>query len=387
VSLEPAAFFEQIVMDIIVFSDDYNWNGHPSSSMHIAQHLVVRHRVFWFNVIYRPPRLSRSDVARTFSKLGAMLGATQRAASTDLAIVKSPLTIPCFVEPFRSINRFFFRQLLGRIDQSFKLDQPAVIATNPFAVDFVKETRPWPAFYYCVDDYTEYPGVNKDAAIELERELLGLVRGVAATAARLLESRKTGTNDIYLPHGVDLDHFSSAGRQDRQSHEPVIGFFGLLSDWVDVEYIAGIAKARPDWTIELLGRIDTDISALKGTGNIRFRNAVPFSELPIAASNFDVGLIPFRVNQLTRAVNPLKLLEYFAMGLPVVSTNLPEVARFRPAAVIAETPELAVGAIESILASESDERRRSRIQIASDNSWARRANDLVAWIESCPRES
>jgi glycosyltransferase involved in cell wall biosynthesis len=169
------------------------------------------------------------------------------------------------------------------------------------------------------------------------------------------------------------------------SRAPVIGFFGLLSDWVDVDYIAAVAKARPNWTIELLGRVDTDIRALDGLANVQFKSAVPFSELPAAARGFDVGLIPFRINALTRAVNPLKLLEYFAMGLPVVSTNLPEVARFQPAALIAETPEHAVSTIESILSSESDEKREARMRIARANSWERRAEDLVGWMQSCTK--
>ncbi|HEV7716527.1 MAG TPA: glycosyltransferase, partial [Steroidobacteraceae bacterium] len=307
-------------MDIIVFSDDYNWKGHPSSSMHLANELLKEHRLIWFNVIYRPPTLSMADLRRTVSKLGEMLSSGPEEPPPGLNItVRSPFTIPFFVEPVRTLNRLAFRRTLRELDASLKLDQPVVIATNPFAVDFVRETRPWPAFYYCVDDYSEYPGVSRAAAISLERELLETVDGVAATAMRLLETRRAGKNPLYLPHGVDVEHFASAARGERRDAAPVIGFFGLLSDWVNVDYIARLAQLRPAWTFEMLGRIDTDVTVLSSLPNVKFTKPVPFAQLPAAASSFDVALIPFRINDLTLAVNPLKLLEYFAMGLPVVS--------------------------------------------------------------------
>ncbi len=152
-----------------------------------------------------------------------------------------------------------------------------------------------------------------------------------------------------------------------------------------VDYIARLAQLRPQWTIELLGRVDTDASVLNGLPNVKFTPPVPFAQLPKAASNFDVALIPFRINDLTRAVNPLKLLEYFAMGLPVVSTRLPEVERFQPDAVIADTAEDAAAAIDAILATDSDQKREHRVRIAADNSWGRRAQDLVTWIDSFSR--
>ncbi len=371
-------------MDIIVFSDDYDWKGHPSSSMHIANELLAaNHRLIWFNVIYRAPRFTFADVRRTITKLQHMLHSHPEEPPGQNITVRAPFTIPVFVEPVRAINRLMFRRTLRELSGALGLQRPVVIATNPFAADFVRETRPWPAFYYCVDDYSEYPGVSRRAAIALERELLGLVDGVAATAMRLLETRRAGKNAIYLPHGVDVAHFKSSARAAQRASSPVIGFFGMLSDWVDVDYIAELARLRPDWTLELLGRVDTDVTRLQSLANVRFRKAVPFSELPAAAASFDVALIPFRINDLTRAVNPLKLLEYFALGLPVVSTRLPEVERFQPEAVIADTPEQAARAIELILSCESDSKRNARVRIAAENSWARRAQDLVTWIESC----
>jgi glycosyltransferase involved in cell wall biosynthesis len=105
----------------------------------------------------------------------------------------------------------------------------------------------------------------------------------------------------------------------------VIGFFGLLSEWIDQDLLVRLARKVPAVHIVLIGKADVEVSKLKAETNIVILGAKQFSELPQYAAHFDVGIIPFVINDLTRAVNPIKLREMLAAGCPVVSTALPEV--------------------------------------------------------------
>jgi glycosyltransferase involved in cell wall biosynthesis len=141
--------------------------------------------------------------------------------------------------------------------------------------------------------------------------------------------RELNPNVRLVSHGVDYEHFARAcsvtDRPPDLPPGPVIGFFGLLSEWLDQNLIAEVARRIPAAQVVLIGRADVDVSRLKGCPNIHLLGARPFSALPDYVAHFDVGVIPFAVNDLTRAVNPIKLREMLAGGCPVVSTDLPEV--------------------------------------------------------------
>src|SRR5262249_39071362 len=182
--------------------------------------------------------------------------------------------------------------------------------------------------YYCVDDFLDYPGVHHADWARMEAELLDAVDGLVVTSRHLARKRANDCPLLHLPHGVDYEHFQFGGAEPVPELEalprPVVGFFGLISEWVDQDLIADLSEHFPDVSFVLLGRSDVSLQPLAGRRNVRHLGFVPYAELPRYARYFDVGLIPFVLNRLTRAVNPVKLMEYLALGLPVLSTRLPE---------------------------------------------------------------
>jgi len=122
--------------------------------------------------------------------------------------------------------------------------------------------------------------------------------------------------------------------------------------------LADIAQQRPAWHFVLLGDSTVDLTPYRCLTNMHFLGPKPYEQLPAYCRQFDVGLIPFVVNELTRAVNPIKLREYLAAGLPVVSAPLPEVKQYGHLVHIADGAGAFTAAIESALTGSAGARQR-----------------------------
>jgi glycosyltransferase involved in cell wall biosynthesis len=189
--------------------------------------------------------------------------------------------------------------------------------------------------YHCVDEFSAFSDAPGQQIRELERRLLARADVVICSAEKLCKDKERFNSNVYLvQHGVDLEHFARAfdpsttvPDEVKNLPGPVIGFWGLIADWVDLRLVRHVADAFSGGSVVLLGSSVTDMSPLEGARNVHFLGRKPYQDLPRYAKAFDVALMPFKVNELTLASNPLKVREYLAAGLPVVSTAIPEVER------------------------------------------------------------
>ena len=194
----------------------------------------------------------------------------------------------------------------------------------------------------------------------------------------LQEAKKNwNPNTVLIPHGVEFKHFNQAVTADlpcptdlQNIPSPRLGFFGLIRDWVDIGLLAQIARKRKDWHFVIIGDADStvDLSRYRTLANIHFLGRKPYTELPAYCRHFDVGLIPFKVNDLTYAVNPIKLREYLSAGLPVVSTPMPEVKLYESLVEIAGSPAEFEQAIENSLQTTPAE-RTARLNAMAKETW------------------
>jgi glycosyltransferase involved in cell wall biosynthesis len=146
----------------------------------------------------------------------------------------------------------------------------------------------------------------------------------------------------------------------------------LSEDWIDFSLISTIAQCHPEWSIVLIGRSKLDIGMVCKEKNIRFLGIKDFNNLPQYSKYFDVALIPFKINELTLSSNPLKMFEYLASGLPVVSVNIPEVARYGNLVKIANTPEQFMEKINEALLDNDVMKKRYRSDAVEDQTWDNR---------------
>jgi glycosyltransferase involved in cell wall biosynthesis len=155
--------------------------------------------------------------------------------------------------------------------------------------------------------------------------------------------------------------------------KPVIGFFGLVSgDWIDFALLDYMAARHPEWSIVLIGKYADEAPALLRRKNIHLLGPRPYELLPACCKAFDVAIIPFVLSELTRNSNPLKLKEYLAAGVPVVSTKLPEVEHYRGTVGIGEDHRRFVAAVEEALKKERPAMRAARSAAVKQDSWEAR---------------
>ena len=368
--------------ELVCFGDD--WGRHPNSTQHLVQQLLGTFRVIWINSIgWRTPRLNRQDVLRALRKLRTAARGTE--APHPNMVVYTPLVIPWYRSAaVRRLNAHLLQRALRRLVRRHGFSRYSLMTTYPAMVDVFERMTGVRRIYYCVDDYTIFPGLDTDLVRAQEARLLAAVDVVVTTAETLKEAKSAAhAHVVNIPHGVDAEHFAKAADPSTRVPDdlarvarPVIGFFGMLAEWVDIPLIREVALARPGWSIVLIGNATTDLGALHGLPNVHLLGPRPYASLPGYCRGFDVTIIPFVRNDLTMRVNPLKLREYLAAGKPVVSTPLPEVLQFGELVRAAESAGDFVREIEHCLVDDPALSARRMSSVRSE-TWAARAADLA----------
>lgn len=376
---------------MIVFGED--WGRHPSSTQHIMRRLAGERRMIWVNSLgLRRPRLCSRDLGRLATKAASLVkrGNGHDHAGSKLqpdhpfASLVQPRAIPFpgsrFAEAF---NR---RSLSGQIGDAMHkagIERPILWTSLPTALPVVGALGERAVVYYAGDDFGALAGVDHKPVLEAERRLAGKADLVLAASSEIA-ARFDPARTRVLPHGVDYDMF--ANPRPRANDLPsgkTAGFYGSLNGWIDVEGIAAAARKLPDWTFVLIGKVETDITALRDCPNILLRPAMPHQDLAQWSQHWNVSLLPFLRNRQIDASNPLKLREYLAAGRPVAATyRFPAIAAL---GAPVSTPSAEGDLAGAILAASSMERAvmgfRPRLAGETWEARARTVSQLLAELE------
>ncbi|MBN2559531.1 MAG: hypothetical protein JXQ75_01185 [Phycisphaerae bacterium] len=371
-------------MNWIIFGDD--WGRHLSTTQHLVAQFPAEDRIVWVNSMgMRRPRLSRADFRRAAEKIFGR-GASAKP-SNDAALRRRPdVVVQPRVLPWHTsgLVRSFNRRCLGRQLRSAMraagLVRPHVLTTNPVAVLYLDEDRA-SLTYLRLDDYAKLPGVDVDVVESCEQALFDKADHIVVTArALMLAEERLKSKTHYLPQGVDVAHYGGVPLEPPGTK--VLGFFGLLAEWLDYELVAAVARACPDWTLEFVGPDRYFPDDLRAVRNICVLPPVSYGDLPGVVAGWSAAWVPFLINDLTRGVNPLKLREYLAAGLPALSTPLPEAMSLVPALCIVRAAEDVRRELSRIPEEDSPGERAKRREAMKEHSWAARAAELRRVVSS-----
>lgn len=266
---------------------------------------------------------------------------------------------------------------------------------TPMALNFSQHLHPALTVYDCMDELSLFKGAPARLR-ELEQELIDRADLIFTGGQSLYEGKRQGHDNVYLfPSSIDAPHFEQARKNQVDPADqvniphPRLGFFGVVDERMDLDLLAGIAQARPDWQLVILGPVvKIDAENLPNLPNIHYLGMKTYEQLPHYLANWDVALLPFALNDSTRFISPTKIPEYLAGGKPVVSTPIRDVVNpygKQKLVSIAETPSEFVGAIEKILQMKKEETAewsKKVDQQLSQNSWDYTWKRMMTLIES-----
>jgi GT2 family glycosyltransferase len=170
---------------------------------------------------------------------------------------------------------------------------------------------------------------------------------------------------------------------------PIAGYYGAIATWFDVDLLVEVAQRKPDFTFVLLGGVfDVDVSRLRLLPNVVLLGQQPYETMPQYLYHFDVCIIPFKINQVTEATDPVKLYEYLSGGKPVVSVSLPELEPYRGYVYLAEDAADFSAKIDLALAEDSPRLIEDRKALARRHTWSDRYQSIRSnFKDTVPRAS
>ena len=232
-----------------------------------------------------------------------------------------------------------------------------------------------------VEDIHNYVINNKDVYVVTSADKL---------YEDMINKRKSKKNVILSSNGVDLDHFRNVSKDKvsemediKNNHDLIVGYYGALASWFDYDLVRSLANDNPKIAFVLIGiKYDTsyDENNLDDIDNIYYLGGKDYKELPLYAKYFDIAWIPFVINEITLATNPIKLFEYMALDKLVVTSPMPECKKYK-SVFICDNKDDYNKIFKDYKKLKNKEYSNLLEKESKDNSWDKKANDIIKLIE------
>lgn len=368
-----------------------SWEGEYSkSSIELMKALAANYRILYIDYAFTWKDVllgnKNAPIDRVLGKKNPLQTVTLENGS-QIHVLSLPPSLPAnwakSYSLYQNIMKLNTRFALKRIRKAMKqLNMHAPIIVNAFnpamGLHCLNKFNEKATIYYCYDNMDATLWANKHAAT-CEKDFTKKVQATVFTSHALKQQKSVaGTPSYLLPNGVNLTIFEPHFAAEALSFaKPTIGYVGMIDDRLDYELLSYIIKKKPEWHFQFIGKVVCkEANQLSQFPNVTFEGAKPAAELPAFMKQWQAGIIPFRKNEFTQTIFPMKANEYLVMGLPVVKTNFAALSDLDGITTTSNSPEDFHTALQNELTNDHATKRLERHQFALNNSWKARAATL-----------
>ncbi len=373
---------------IFYFSNIYfseTWFSKQALAMELAKH----NKVFFINA---PVHMFSKRLASSTVKMAGKM----YKPSKNLVVFTPRIGLPWFKynfsnRPFcEAIKHSFEKAVLERFNIKGK---PIVFYNSPIYLNLLGEFNEEKNIWHLTDDYQSLKEYQNRTYRSLDEEFTSKVDLILAVSNKLAEDKKKENRNTYLfLNAMDWDWFNSQKKGIPDDLKAIkgkkVGFVGSINSRIDTILMMKLSEKLDKLSFIFIGAKgarDFDLREYRqlfGQRNIWEFGARERNKIPSYLENFDVLILPYKVNEFNEASDPLKLYEYLASGKPIVTTNLQSARKFSKAIYVARDDEDFIKLLDVALTDKSEEMKNLRINTAKANTWEVRVKELERILSS-----
>ena len=367
---------------ILMFNMSYwhNWqNGIKNRNYFVLQELLKRSEV---NQIIAVDYLPMTRRKKVLSIMYYVLGIKYQVLGNH----KNKLTIYTALSVKNVISNL--KKILNTL---YLIPNTKIILWSyfPLYIDYFDQIPADLKIFDAVDDWSKHPSYKNQRQLLQNnyRQIAKKADIIFTVSENLRQSLFKGQKNVYwIANGTDLKfqnpNLKSMSKSKCQKRKVMIGYVGVIQSRVDFKLVQFLAESHQDKEFVFVGPVwkDAEIKKVRGLKNIKFVGQISYDDLPKYLSKFDIGIIPHKINDFTRSMDPMKSYEYLAFGLPVVSTQ--KLTNDDQLLYFADNPTDFSQAISRALKENSQELIDRRQKFAQENSWERRVEEMMKIISN-----
>jgi len=384
--------------NIICIANTSWFGNYAKSTVQIMERLAKQNNVLFVEYHYSAKDIFTTLRGKQNAPVKRMLGIDKRLKQIDTNVGSKvynlviPTAFPVYFlkneklfNYLFKLNTLLYRIILKRTIKKLNFKDPIVItAYNPFyGISLIDKLNEKVHIYYC------YDGVESvffgKRIFDFENNFSRKVKAIITTSDYLnTEKLKLNPNSFVVKNGVDFPVFLKKSKQQVHPHQrKKVGFIGSLDPRFDIETVEYAVRNMPHFEFEFTGDMRNEAlkSRLRSYLNVRFFDPVKPNDVPELLAKYDVGIIPYIVNEVNKNIYPLKINEYLAVGVPVVMTPFANLPEFDRMVSVSKDKDDFIRKLQEEVDNDTSEKIQSRISFAAENSWEARTVSFSKIIE------
>ena len=384
----------------IICISQTTWHGEFTKSTVQLLSLIAEHNnVFFVEYPFTLKDVVMSLLGKQKAQVGRMLGLKSRIIDEKTengAIVKHLVMPPVLPIDFIKnktifkflfgINTYLYKRQLLKVIKKYALSNTIIMtAYNPiYGLPMIGQLQEFLNVYYCYDGMDTRR--HKSRIFNIEKEFCKKVDGIITTSDFLnSEKKKLNNNSFVVKNGVDYNLFVPFAKKSVSKSTSIkkIGYIGTLDQRFDIDMVEHSVKELPKVLFEFTGYLlnNTIVERLSQYPNVSFFGPIKANEVPKLLAKYDLGIIPYIMDEVNKNIYPLKINEYLSVGVPVVMTAFANLTDFKNIVQVANTKEQFKEHILTELSNDNDSLIKERIAFAKQNSWEGRAVEFENIID------